>query len=281
MVLGVIFYLVPLTVGGVILYMIGTAVFKLLGEWLEASDSKDINKKIKKSKDRVAKIIERNRQIVASQIQSFVANKETPQYLEVSATSCEPIDMGLPSGTLWGSCNLGATVPEIEGDLFAWGEPKPKSEFTETNSVHYGVSLNLIDKEGYEKKDIAGTEFDAVTVNLGEGWTVPTNEQFEELLEICDCEQTTKNGVEGLKVTSENGNSIFLPISENLSAYMSSSINNDPKSEWIKYNGELTNFIFPSTVCGSSFSISSETVIPVGMQYGLYVRPVCKKKLLS
>ena len=37
----------------------------------------------------------------------------------------EYVDLGLPSGTLWATCNVGANSPEEFGDYFAWGETEP------------------------------------------------------------------------------------------------------------------------------------------------------------
>ena len=36
------------------------------------------------------------------------------------------VDLGLPSGTLWATCNVGAVNPTDYGDYFAWGETEPK-----------------------------------------------------------------------------------------------------------------------------------------------------------
>ncbi len=38
------------------------------------------------------------------------------------------VDLGLPSGTLWATCNVGASSPEGYGDYFAWGETAPYDE---------------------------------------------------------------------------------------------------------------------------------------------------------
>ena len=111
------------------------------------------------------------------------------------------IDLGLPSGTLWADRNLGADAPEETGDYYRFRETVA---FTE-NSPEYAY-----DKiEG----DIAGTDRDAATVNLGGNWRMPTKEEFDELIEQTEQKWTKQNGVEGMKVTGPNGNSIFLPAS--------------------------------------------------------------------
>ena len=43
------------------------------------------------------------------------------------ADNKEYVDLGLPSGTLWAKCNVGASAPEGYGSYFAWGETKTKS----------------------------------------------------------------------------------------------------------------------------------------------------------
>ena len=116
----------------------------------------------------------------------------------------EYVDLGLPSGLLWATCNVGANSPEAYGDYFAWGETETKSEYTEENSVTYGRQMN----------DISGNaQFDAATANWGDGWRMPTKAEMQELLEKCTFEWTAENGVYGQNVTGPNGNSIFLPAS--------------------------------------------------------------------
>lgn len=116
------------------------------------------------------------------------------------------VDLGL--SVYWCSCNVGAESPEEYGDYFAWGETKPKSSYTESNYSYY-------DSEKSEYVDIgsniAGTEFDAATVNLGSDWRMPTPSEYAELIEKCTLEWTQISGINGFKVTGPNGNSIFMP----------------------------------------------------------------------
>ena len=119
----------------------------------------------------------------------------------------EPIDLGLPSGTMWASCNLGATKPEEYGDFFSWGETKPKSEYTWPNYLYQDGNGHYVDIGS----EIAGTEYDAATANWGSQWRMPTLEQIQELVNNCSTKWTARNGVRGLEVFGPNGNSIFLP----------------------------------------------------------------------
>ena len=132
------------------------------------------------------------------------------------------VDLGLPSGTLWATCNVGAKSETDYGDKFAWGETAPKTEYTEEN-YKWGKYVSADPDYGmtkYNTKDhltILKPEDDAATANWGDDWRTPTEDEFEELYKNCDWTWTTKkdakgNDVNGYTVTSkENSNSIFLP----------------------------------------------------------------------
>lgn len=113
------------------------------------------------------------------------------------------VDLGLPSGTKWATCNIGATAPEKPGNLYAWGESVTKSSYSNSN-----YSLN-----GKYVKEISGNKsMDTATKLWGEGWRMPTHEEFEELLEYCDWAYAEFNGRLGAIMTSKiNRQSIFLP----------------------------------------------------------------------
>ena len=114
----------------------------------------------------------------------------------------EYVDLALPSGLKWATCNVGASKPEACGSYFAWGETKPKDEYISANSLTYGKEID----------DISGNvQYDAATANWGEGWRMPTKDEIQELIDNCDWEWTKQNKVKGYKVTGVNGNSIFIP----------------------------------------------------------------------
>lgn len=116
------------------------------------------------------------------------------------------VDLGL--SVYWCSCNVGAESPEEYGDYFAWGETKPKSSYTDSNYSYYDSDkATYIDIGG----NIAGTEYDAATVNLGNDWRMPTNDEVNELISNCSFEWTQINDHNGFVVTGPNGNTIFLP----------------------------------------------------------------------
>ncbi|MBQ7526491.1 MAG: Ig-like domain-containing protein [Bacteroidaceae bacterium] len=134
------------------------------------------------------------------------------------------VDLGLPSGTLWATTNVGANVPEDYGDYFSWGETTPRdnyswSTYTHCDGTAFGMNKYCAQSE-YGSSGFTDEltellpEDDAVTVNWGEQWQMPSREQIEELCNSAytTTEWTTLNGVTGMQVTSIiNGKSIFLP----------------------------------------------------------------------
>ena len=117
------------------------------------------------------------------------------------------IDLGLPSGTKWACCNVGASAPEQYGNYYAWGETSPKSEYN-WDTYQYGSSIDNVVNSG---SDIAGTGYDAATANWGSPWRMPSQAQIQELLNYCTSTWTTQNGVNGQEFTGPNGGTIFLP----------------------------------------------------------------------
>lgn len=131
------------------------------------------------------------------------------------------VDLGLPSGLLWATCNVGASSPEEYGDYFAWGETTPKKKYEWENYRHCNGDYNKRTKycndaelgENGFTDDLTELEScdDAATVNWGSNWRMPTKSEMEELKNNCSIAWTTRNGVNGLIVTGTNGHSIFLP----------------------------------------------------------------------
>jgi hypothetical protein len=131
------------------------------------------------------------------------------------------VDLGLPSGLLWATCNVGANAPEEYGDYFAWGETTPKTTFNWSNYQLCNGSENTLtkycDNSNYGYNGFTDNlttllpEDDAATANWGDGWRMPTNEEFEELYNNTTVTWTQQNGVNGRLFTAANGNSLFLP----------------------------------------------------------------------
>ena len=116
------------------------------------------------------------------------------------ANGHEYVDLGLSSGTLWATCNVGATSPEEYGNYYAWGETTTKSNYTESN---YSYSSN---------PTTLPVDRDAARANWGGNWSMPTLTDFQELYNECTWTWTTMNGKNGYKVSSrKNSSYIFLP----------------------------------------------------------------------
>lgn len=131
------------------------------------------------------------------------------------------VDLGLPSGTLWATHNVGATSPEEYGDHFAWGETETKEyywwntykwgEIGENNQIIY-LKYNTKSNLGpVDDKTELDPEDDAAYVNMGPSWRMPSREQVRELYEYCTWEWTQVNGVNGELLTGPSGNKMFLP----------------------------------------------------------------------
>ena len=133
----------------------------------------------------------------------------------------EWVDLGLPSGTLWATCNVGADSPEEYGDYFAWGETEPKDYYDWSTYKWCNGNQNTLTKYcdnsafGYngfrDNKTELEPEDDAAYVNWGPSWRIPSLEQIKELSNNCTSVWTTQNGVNGQLVTGPNGNTLFLP----------------------------------------------------------------------
>ena len=114
----------------------------------------------------------------------------------------EWVDLGLPSGLKWATCNVGADSPEDYGDYYAWGETTTKSIYTEENSITYDVVMS----------DISGnSQYDVARKKWSSTWRMPTKAELVELKNECTWTWTTQGGKEGYKVIGPNGSCIFLP----------------------------------------------------------------------
>lgn len=110
----------------------------------------------------------------------------------------EFVDLGLPSGTKWATCNLGAKKASDSGDFYAFGALTPEAP-------------TPFDGQSMVKPINGNPKYDAAFAQWGEGWQIPTKTQIEELNDKCKWVWRPMNGVKGYLVTGPNGNTIFLP----------------------------------------------------------------------
>lgn len=173
------------------------------------------------------------------------------------------VDLGLPSGTLWATCNVGAVMPYENGYYFAWGETQPKSYYgwgtykycngSEKTLTKYCYSSNYGYDGFTDNLTILQSGDDAATINWGNDWHTPTTEQWWELIVNTTSAWTTQNGIYG-KVFYGGGQSLFLPAAGSRDeyslqnagssgSYWSSSLGSSyPKRAWYFYFGSDTYY---------------------------------------
>ena len=135
------------------------------------------------------------------------------------ANGHEWVDLGLPSGTKWATCNVGASSPSDYGNYYAWGETSTKSSYTVENlkyrleTTKHKVSKYVTDSKfgNVDGKSELDPSDDAAYVNWGSGWRMPSETQCVELCEKCKWTWATMGGHKGYNVVGPNGNSFFLP----------------------------------------------------------------------
>ena len=192
----------------------------------------------------------------------------------------EYVDLGLPSGLLWATCNIGADAPEDYGDYFAWGETQPKDVYDWStyqycngcegwNTLTKYCNDNEFGYNGFTDNLTALVpDDDAATANWGNGWRMPTMEQWRELLDNTTRTWTTQNGVNGQLFTASNGNTLFLPAA--------GTGQNNHGSYGYYWSGSL----FPVCPVNAWYLMFDSEHIIVGNYYtriyGFSLRPVCQ-----
>lgn len=192
------------------------------------------------------------------------------------------VDLGLPSGTLWATCNVGANSPEGFGEYFAWGETNPKSIYSGDNYKYWQGNSDQVTKycndasSGYNGYYDNCTTLEAVddaaTVNWGDGWRMPSRGEFEELIDYTTHSLTTFKDVPGVLFQGSNGNTLFLP---------EAGYKGDEKLYHAGNFGHYwSNSIGTYGPWGGSYFIFNEENFGLGNYNrceGLPVRPVCSK----
>lgn len=124
------------------------------------------------------------------------------------------IDLGLPSGTKWACCNVGATSPEQSGGYYAWAVTETQDDYSRTKYKYYKAGQLMYD---IKDENISGTSKDAAYVNMGSSWKMALKEQWCELFDNSNITKSwatvEANGktVEGILFTSTNGSTLFMP----------------------------------------------------------------------
>ena len=194
----------------------------------------------------------------------------------------EYVDLGLPSGTKWAACNVGATEPWEYGGYYAWGDTEEKEDDREEDFYKWYSSSGIIkychnSKHGVvDNKRVLDAADDVARVLWGGNWCMPTIEDFEELCNECSWNWTSLNNVDGCEITGPNGNSIFLPNAGRLGEkslhdiifrgyYWSKNLS--------EYSFDAFNLYFSVGIEGGP---NKKGVSVHSREDGLTIRPVCK-----
>ena len=191
------------------------------------------------------------------------------------------VDLGLPSGLLWATCNVGADNPEDYGDYFAWGETTPKDTYNWSTYEYcmgsYNTMTKYCDNSNYGYNGFTDNlttllpEDDAATANWGSGWRMPTEEEWEELLDNTTVTWTTQNGVNGRLFTATNGNCLFLPAA---GARWDGELGNVGSGNYWSSSLDMVYSDNSDNALGFGFESDGYIVGYAGRYYGFTVRPV-------
>ncbi len=168
------------------------------------------------------------------------------------------VDLGLPSGTKWATCNVGASTPTAYGNYYAWGETTTKETYNSSTYTYSGNPTTL------------PSSSDAATANWGSGWRMPTYDELNELKNNCTVTWTTQNGINGRLFTGPNGNSIFLPAA----GFNADSFLNYAGSSGYYWSSSLFT-ASPSYAWNHGFSSGNCGMYLDSRRCGLTVRAVC------
>lgn len=203
-----------------------------------------------------------NREIFSLKTMLF-KGEEKQQTSKNESNGHEYVDLGLPSGLKWATCNVGANSPEEYGDYYAWGETETKTKYEYTVENTFTMWKEMDDISGYLEYDVARRKW-------GGSWRMPTKIEMKELIEECIWEWIEQNGVDGYKIIGPNGNGIFLPAGGDCYTLL-------------KYDGNCYGVYWSSTPLDNNDSYASCLCFDSGERYisrgclrcnGHSVRPV-------
>lgn len=180
----------------------------------------------------------------------------------------EYVDLGL--SVKWATCNVGATSPSDYGQYFAWGETKQKKRYDWDNCY------DCLDNEGHswnihngKKADKIMFASDAASVNWGDPWRLPTDEEFKELNDKCEWIWCSISGNNGYKITGPNGNSIFLPAGGQIDGESKEHVGGGGS-----YWSSIMMWNYPICAWGLYFNSTYHQVGNGNRKCGLCIRPV-------
>lgn len=166
----------------------------------------------------------------------------------------EYVDLGLPSGLKWATCNVGATSPEQPGGRYGWGNDNPNC--TSEDISHYPCNR--------PPQNISGTQFDVARKIMGIPWRMPTKKEFQELIDFCFMELGVINNTKGyFFISRKNMNKIFLPFCTTTIAYKGRRITSGSNELASYWTANRPSYIFEDSGDSTNFNISMD-----GRYYG-------------
>lgn len=189
--------------------------------------------------------------------------------------SDEWVDLGLPSGTLWASKNVGAEKMTDYGNYHSWGD----SEIITSNNYKDYNGFYILSNLGHYVDYQGSSDYDIAKILWGGDWVTPNQDDFIELVEKCKTlEWKNIDGVNGLFITGNNGKSIFLPANGDryVTGYYAV---NEVCAYW---TSEFKARYYVDESVGALFTADEDNLaqdlIDWEFIYGCAIRPVIKKK---
>lgn len=194
------------------------------------------------------------------------------------------IDLGLPSGTMWACCNVGANAPKEFGGKYAWGETETKDVYNiktykfakevNPNSYdgHYWIWMDYRFIYVYIGNNISGTDYDVAHVRWGKPWRMPTSTESQEICDNCTWVEYTLNGTAGYKVIGPNDNYIFMPKAVTNDNYWAANL----QSEWSDLHMSPFALIPSSTPYVFKDYHSESSWVSLSPGAGFYIRPIVR-----
>ena len=141
--------------------------------------------------------------------------------MEINNNGFDYVDLNLPSGTLWATCNVGANKPSDGGLYFQWGDIKGytkkqvgKDKIFTWNDYKFSINGSFTNFRKYTTPG-ATLELcdDAAKILMGGDWHMPTPDQINELINYTTHSWTTQDGISGMLFSSNKdaSKSIFIP----------------------------------------------------------------------
>ena len=206
--------------------------------------------------------------------------KVSNNWEQVDTITFDEVDLGLPSGTIWSTKNVGAIDPYTRGQYFSWGNLEGYvASYNEGDYSGEIVGYSFIQSnyeltDGYQLSGRIPVEKDAATDIMGGEWRIPTDTQFQELFDNCTITWVTRNGIEGKLFTSNiNGKTLFLINN----GYGNATTLDSPKYQaayWTNVEDDVNTNKALAFALSTSILSNLTPIHPEEKRFGFGIRPV-------